>query len=329
MSWVTKIPKIELHVHLEGSIPLNALWVLMEKYGGDKDIRSIKELQSKFIYTDFPHFIETWVWKNQYLREYEDFTYIAEEVAKDFVDQNIVYAEMFHSPSDFFKQGLNAQQLVEAIRNGFNKVPDIQINLVPDLIRDFGPKIGMKTLHKIHEVKEYGVVGITIGGSEQSFPPEPYAEVYEKARDFGFKTSAHAGEAAGPDSVWGAIKALKVDRIGHGTSAIQDMELIDYFAKHQIPVEMCPISNLKTGSVTSIEEHPIRQYFEKGIPISINTDDPKMFGNSLADEYEMLIMKFGFTKNEIIQIQQQSIASSWASDSLKTELADRISNFSL
>ncbi|NIA18497.1 MAG: adenosine deaminase, partial [Simkaniaceae bacterium] len=103
MNWVHHIPKIELHVHLEGAIPIHALWTLMEKYGGDPKIKSIEELHAKFVYTDFPHFIDTWVWKNQFLREYEDFTYIAEEVAKDFVRQNIIYAEMFHSPSDFYK----------------------------------------------------------------------------------------------------------------------------------------------------------------------------------------------------------------------------------
>ena len=320
-NWFEKVPKLELHLHLEGAIPYGALWELVKKYGGEPFIPDLKSLKAKFQFRDFPHFIQTWIWKNQFLREYEDFAFIAEAVARDLAGQNIRYAEVFYTPSDFFRKGLETQKLTEAVRAGLSRVPKIEIALVADTCRDDGPRNAARVLSEINEIKNLGVIGITIGGSEQSYPPEPFAEAYEKARALGFHTSAHAGEAAGPESVWGAIRSLKVERIGHGTRAIEDKSLVDYIAEHRIPIEICLLSNLRTGVIKEIGRHPVRRYFERGIPISINTDDPKMFGNSLAEEYRLLATEFSFTRDEIRKIILQSIDSSWLPESRKRELA--------
>lgn len=323
-NWFSKIPKVELHLHLEGAIPHNALWELIKKYGGDYSVPTLESLEKKFEYRDFPHFIETWVWKNQFLREYEDFTFIAEQVAKGLSSQNILYTEIFYSPSDFLRHGLETQHLTEAIHKGFSRVSEIEIALVADMVRDFGPERAMITLNEVNEVKELNVVGIGIGGSEQEFPPAPFKGVYEMARKFGFYTSAHAGEAAGPESIWAAIHSLKVDRIGHGTRAREDESLLDYLVEHKIPLEMCPISNVRTGVVDSIKNHPIRDYFEKGIVLSINSDDPKMFGNSLAEEYRLLEEELGFSRDEIRSLILQSVQISWLSEEKKQNMIKRI-----
>ncbi|UCB50812.1 MAG: adenosine deaminase, partial [Deltaproteobacteria bacterium] len=167
-----------------------------------------------------------------------------------------------------------------------------------------------------------GVVGIGIGGLEQQFPPELFEEVYEKARQLGFHTSAHAGEAAGAASIWGAIRSLRVDRIGHGTRAEEDEALLDYLAEHRVPLEMCPISNVRTGVVPSLEEHPVRRYFERGIMVTINTDDPKMFGNSLAEEFLLLEGKLGFSRDEIRSLILQGIQAAWLSKDRKQQLVE-------
>lgn len=324
-SWYARIPKTELHLHLEGAIPLQALWELMQKYGGDAHVQSVESLQEKFIFRDFPHFIETWCWKNQFLREYEDFTFIAAAVAQDLLDQNIRYVEAFFSPPDFLKLGLELQPLTVAIRKGLDRVPGIKIALVADLVRDFGPQRGAQTLQEINEVQDEGVIGIGIGGSEQLFPPEPFAEVYDQARELGFHTSAHAGEVAGAKSIWGAIDVLKVDRIGHGTRAEEDPRLLDALKQREIPIEMCPMSNICTGSAESNEAHPVRRYFEHGLLISINTDDPKMFGNSLAQEYHLLAEVHGFNREEIKEVVLNGVRTSWLEDSPKAELMQEMS----
>jgi adenosine deaminase len=322
--WFEAVPKVELHLHLEGAIPLPALWELIRKYGGDASVPDFQALEAKFQFRDFPHFIQTWVWKNQFLREYDDFSLIAEAVARDLATQNIRYAEVIYSPSDFFSHNLKIPGLTAAIRAGLSKVSGIQINLVCDLVRDHGPQNAASSLAELVEVKPLGVIGLTIGGSEQDYPPEPFALVYEKARRMGFHTSAHAGEAAGPPSIWGAIQQLKVERIGHGTRAIEDPELVKYLVDHQIPLEVCPISNIKTRVVDHLKNHPVRKYFEAGLLISISTDDPRLFGNSLASEYNALVQELGFTRGEIKQLILAGVRSAWLPDDAKVKLIQEI-----
>jgi adenosine deaminase len=179
-SWYDRVPKTELHVHLEGAIPLDALWELVLKYGGTREVPDASALTARFSYRDFPHFIETWMWKNQFLREYEDFTFFSEAVARDLVSQNVRYAEITFSPSDFARHGLKTRELAESIRAGLTKVPEIEISLIADLVRNNGPENAARTLTEITEVKDLGIIGITIGGSEHDYPPGPLPAVYRR-----------------------------------------------------------------------------------------------------------------------------------------------------
>jgi adenosine deaminase len=321
-NWYERVPKVELHLHLEGAIPYGALWKLVNKYGGDPTVADLDALKQRFQYRDFPHFIETWMWKNQFLREYEDFTIIAEAVALDLTSQNIRYAEVFYSPPDFAYHGLKTQELTQAIRKGLDRVPEIEVALVADLVRGSGIENGAAVLKELIDVKDLGVIGIGIGGSEHDHPPEPYEEIYKQARQNGFRTSAHAGEAAGAESIWGAVLALKVDRIGHGTRATEDDALLDYLAEKQIPIEMCPLSNVCTGVVKSIDEHPVRDFFERGLLVTVNTDDPKMFNNSLAEEYQVLVERLGFSQDEIRTLILNAIQASWLPEEKKASLLE-------
>jgi len=320
MTWYSLIPKAELHVHLEGSIPHESLFELMKKYGGDPLAPDVAALAERFRYKDFPQFIERWIWKNQYLREYEDFTCIAESVARDFARQRILYAEMFFSPSSFARRGLAVQELTRAVRIGLSRVPEVHIDLIADLVRDFGPESEMVVLKQLYEVKDLGVLGIGIGGSEHKFPPAPFKPVYDEARRMGFHVNAHAGEALGAASVWDAIRYLQAERIGHGARAEEDPELVQYLAEHKIPLEMCPVSNVRTCVVGSLLQHPVRRYFEAGIIVTVNTDDPKMFQTSLAEEYRLLEQECGWTRAEICRLIQNAIESSWQSEEQKQAL---------
>jgi adenosine deaminase len=321
MTWYSLLPKVELHVHLEGAIPHSALFDLIQKYGGDPSVPDVTALARRFEYTNFPQFIEAWSWKNEFLREYEDFSHIAELTARDMANQNIRYAEMFYSPSLFVRHGLEVQELTHAVRAGLLRVPEIEISLVADLVRDYGPESEMKTLKGLSEVKGDGVIGIGIGGSEHEFPLEPFKSLYEEALLMGFHINAHAGEAKGPESIWEAIRHLHVERIGHATRAHEDPELLDYLGEHGIPLELCPVSNVRTGVVSAITEHPIRDYFDRGLIISVNTDDPKMFGTALEQEFELLVDSCAFKRQEICELILLGIESSWLSEDRKKLLA--------
>jgi adenosine deaminase len=321
MSWFDEVPKVELHVHLEGAIPHEGLFDLVQKYGGDPSVPDVAALAKRFEYKDFAQFIATWSWKNQFLRAYEDFSHVAELVARDFTRQGIRYAETFFSPSLFVRhRGLDVQKLTEAVRTGLSRATGVEVGLIADLVRDYGPKSEMTILNQLKDVRNLGVVGIGIGGSEHEYPPGPFAPLYAEARRIGFHTNAHAGEAAGAESMWAAIVDLQVERIGHGVRAREDPRLVQFLADHRIPLEMCPVSNLRTKAVRCVAEHPLRQYFQAGVPVTVNTDDPKMFQTSLAEEYRLLEQECGFTKAEICRLILTAIEASWLPEDRKTKL---------
>jgi adenosine deaminase len=322
--WFDRLPKVELHLHLEGAIPLDALWALVRKYGGDAEVADPAALERRFRFRDFSHFIDTWVWKNGFLRELDDFAFIAEAVARDLAAQRVRYAEVFFSPPDFLRHGLRPAPLTAAIRRGLDRAPQIEVALIGDLVRDFGPQRAERCLAELAEASELGVIGVGLGGSEQSHPPEPFAAVFAEARRRGLHTTAHAGEAAGAASVWGALRALQVERIGHGTRAEEDPDLVRHLVERRVPLELCPISNVRTAVVPTLEAHPIGRYQQAGVVVTVNTDDPKMFGTSLADEYRALALRLGFSRAEIRALVEQAATASWLPEERRRSLLDEL-----
>jgi adenosine deaminase len=306
--WLATLPKAELHLHLEGAIPLDALWGLIEKYGSDPSVPTREDLPQRLTYADFPAFIDAWIWKNGFLREYEDFTYIAEAVAQSLARQHIRYAEIFFAPSRFAHLGLSTHGLAQAIRRGLDRVPATEIWLIPDLVRDHGPQQAARTLREVAEVRDCGIVGIGMGGSEHLHPPEPFAQVYADARALGLRTSVHAGEAAGAESVRGALEVLAVDRIGHATRAEEDPSLVALLAERRVPIELCPLSNVATGVVAEIRLHPVRRYQDLGLV--------------LTEEYAVLHERFGFSAEEIRQLVLNAVQAAWRPECRGPPLAE-------
>jgi adenosine deaminase len=317
-----RCPKVELHLHLEGAIPLDTLWAIIQDHGGDPDVPTIDALRAKFAYTDFPHFIDTWWWITGYLRTTDDFTRAAEAVACHLAAQHIVYAEASFSPTDFARHGLTPQELAMAIRTGLDRVDGTRVTLNCDLVRDPGPERAATTLAAILEVAEdAGIRGITIGGSEQDHPPEPFAEVYATAAAAGLRRTAHAGEAAGPDSVWGAIRSLGVARIGHGVRSVEDPELVEYLVATQLPLEVCPTSNLRTGIAPDWERHPVASLLGAGANVTISTDDPALFHCDLAGELREVGRRFGADPE---RLTLAAVAASWLDETEQAALASHV-----
>jgi adenosine deaminase len=323
--WLERVPKVELHLHLEGAIPHQALWQLICKYGGDPLTPSLESLPGRFVYRDFPDFIDRWMWKQGFLREAADYELVGAAVASELARQRIVYAEAFYTPADVAAVGLSTQEVSLGLRRGLASVAGVEVALIVDLCRDYGPAVGARTFAEVAEVAaEAGVIGIGLGGSEQRFPPEQFAPVYERAHAAGLRTTAHAGEVVGPESVWGAVRALRVDRIDHGTRAVEDPALMAYLAERRVPVTSCPSSNVATGAVASLESHPIRRFLDAGLVVSIGTDDPAMFGLSLAGEFAALQSRVGLTDADVRRLMLNAVESCWLPEERKSDLRTRV-----
>jgi adenosine deaminase len=315
--FIREIPKVELHIHLEGAIPLDTLLGLIRRKGTEPAIISVDDLRRKLTYVDFESFIDLWTWKNTFIETEHDFEQIAYDVLRDLDRQNVKYVELTYSPGDYWKQGLSVQKITECIIQGKHKAADdfgIRCELILDLIRDHGPEAGMERLDQLGSYLGKGLVGIGLGGREQEFPPEPYEAVYKEARRRGFRLTAHAGEAAGADSVWGAIDRLGVERVGHGTRAYEDLDLLSQLKDRRIPLEMCVISNVRTRVCESIETHPIRRYYDEGLIVTVNSDDPTMFNTSVTQECRALVQQLGFTVGELRHLCLNAIEASFMSE---------------
>ena len=311
------MPKVELHLHLEGAIPPDAMWELVSRHGGDPEVPGPEELAARFEFTDFAHFIRVWEWKLKFHDTLDDYAFLAAAVAADLRRQGHVYVEAFVSPTD---SPLEPAEMLRAVRQGLDEVHGIEIALIPDLVRDTGPELAMRTLEAVIGVaQEAGVIGITIGGSEQLHPPEQFAPVYQRAREAGLRLTAHAGEAAGPESVRRAIDDLGVDRIGHGVRAVEDWALLRRLVELQIPLEVCPTSNVRTRVAAAMTEHPIRTLIDEGAFVTLNTDDPAMFGCTLAGEYAA-VESLGYDDETMRLLSENAIDASWASPARKRQL---------
>lgn len=319
-TFVARIPKIELHLHLEGAISPDTLLELISRSTLEDSVKNMNDLQDKLSYRNFAHFIETWIWKNQFIRDARDFEKIGYNVLRDLSQQNIKYVEAFYSPGDFEKQELSIKDITLNLLKAAQQAQSdfgIQCRYIIDLVRDDGPKAGMQRLDEVTPFLDQGVIGIGLGGSEQDYPAIDWIDVYKEARKRGFRLTAHAGEVAGPESVWSVINDLKVERVGHGLRSSEDPNLVAHLAETKIPLEMCPISNLKTGVVSSLSDHPIMKFLEQDIMVTINSDDPTLFNTSLTQEFNALIDELDVSLDDIKKLTLNAIESSFMTNDEK------------
>ncbi|MBN1354724.1 adenosine deaminase [bacterium] len=314
------IPKTELHIHLEGAIPNSLLFEFIERGCGNHTIRRPEDLDEKFRYESLEHFLKIWNWKNQFIRRLDDFTRIAFEVLKKLNTHNVKYAEVFASPSDHTERGLTATGITRALIDGIREAErtlGIRCRLIADLVRNYGAENAMICLDDLTPCLGDTLVGIGLGGGERDGPAELFETVFTEARKRGFRITVHAGEAMGPESIWSALKLLGAERIGHGLTAVRDPELMEYLKTNRIPLECCIISNTKTRVCPSLDRHPVRRFFDAGLMVTVNSDDPVMFGCSIIDEYAVLSREFGFGLDELKQVSMNGIEASFMTDDEK------------
>lgn len=319
---IKALPKVEQHIHIVGSTrPETLLW-LAEKSGLDIPYKTLEDVHKFFQYRDFPHFISAYCTVVDCITEENQFERITYEMLENDARCNVRYVEASFSAPDHVLRGLDYGSMIDAINKGVSRARQdfgVECNIRVDIVRNYGPKVGMKVLEWI-ENKPDNIVSIDLGGSEERFPPKPFASVYRKAKKMGLHLVAHAGEAAGPDSIRDSVNFLNVEHVGHGVAAAEDLMLMEHLRKKGITIEACPVSNVKTGVVPSLELHPIKTFLEKGLNVTVNSDDPSMFSTDMNNEYLQLHQKLGLSVYELFKLSLNAVDSIFISEEKRIKM---------
>jgi aminodeoxyfutalosine deaminase len=282
---MTPAPKIELHVHLEGTVRPNTLRAIAKR----NDYALPDDLESLYRFRDFAHFIEVWILTTNALRTAKDFRQVVTDYARDAASHGAVYLEAIFSPAERVVRGVDWDEIFSGYCDGAQEARElhgVEVRLTPDIFRGATPEQAEQVVRHSAMYRDRGVVAVGLGGLEAEYPPEPYEPAFTLAKSLGLASVPHAGEAAGPPSVRGALEALGADRLRHGIRSVEDPGLVAELAGRGTVLDVCPLSNLRTGVVESLENHPLPQLVAAGVRCSISTDDPAMFDTDLTRDYE-------------------------------------------
>jgi len=288
--FIAQMPKAELHLHLEGSVEPETLHEL-------DPATPVEEFRAIYRYADFDAFLKAFAVVGKRLRTPADYALITQRLLERLAAQNVRYAEIIVAAGVVLWKGQEFGPIFEAIREAAVGSP-VEVRWILDAVRQFGAAPAMRVAELAAERVDCGVVAFGIGGSEARGPAEWFGDVFRFARGAGLHLTAHAGESEGPESIRAALE-LGAERIGHGIAAARDEALLFHLRERDIPLEVCITSNVVTGVVGRIEEHPVRRLFDAGVPIVLNTDDPAMFGCTLVGEYRLAAGQFGFSEEEL------------------------------
>ncbi len=317
-SFALSLPKAELHLHLEGSIDPVDLLELRQRHGKSS---SPEAIQALYHYQDFPSVLSAFKDITEVRRPGDDYEFITYRLMQKLKAENVLHAEVYVSVGVCLWRKLDFADIFDGLERGRQRgTRDFGVSLlwIFDAVRQLGPGAAQEVFELAVRGRDRNVIAVGIGGDEQKAPPELFREAYAYAADHGLHLTAHAGENVGAESVWGALN-LRAERIGHGLAIAQDPELAEELAQRQVPIEICLSSNLLTGCCARTADHPLRRYFDEGLMITLNTDDPSMFHTTLSREYQLAQDHFAFTDEHLRELARNSFEASFLSTEKKLE----------
>lgn len=330
--FVAAVPKIHLHCHLEGALRAETFLDLTEGYGlstryvPGQEVDGPREIDAVYRFADFREFLLTFAAVSRALKTPDDYARLAREFVEDARAQNVIYGELFVSPSvwRFFNPELDVREAFAAIHGELRAAEAVGMSfrLIADVTRNFGLESAMQTAQEALALADYGVIGIGLGGDEARFPAELFEDVFAFAGANGLHRVAHAGEAAGAQSVRAAIDVLGAERIGHGVRALEDPSVVELLVERRIPLEVCPTSNFLTGAVGPEHPHPFVELDRAGVLLAIDADDPTLFGTSITQEYAYVAQHAG--RDALYRLIGQAVDASFLDGPEKRALHARV-----
>jgi aminodeoxyfutalosine deaminase len=326
-AFIAGLPKAELHVHHVGSASPRIVAELAARHPDSGVPHDPEALRDYFTFTDFAHFIEIYLSVVDLLRDAEDVRLLTFEVARDLARQQVRYAELTVTPYSHTRRGIPAGAFLEAIedaRIAAEKELDVVLRWTFDIPGEAGLPAAEETTRIATESGPDGLLSFGLGGPEIGVPRAQFKPYFDKAIAAGLHSVPHAGETTGPETVWDALTSLRAERIGHGTSSVRDPRLLEHLAENRIPLEVCPTSNVATRAVEDLDEHPLRELVEAGVLVTVNSDDPPMFGTDLNTEYAIAARLLSLDAAGIAALARNAVRASFMEESGKARLGEEI-----
>ncbi|MEU3605846.1 adenosine deaminase [Streptomyces sp. NPDC035033] len=330
--FIAGLPKAELHVHHVGSASPRIVSELAARHPDSKVPTDPEALADYFTFTDFAHFIDVYLSVVDLVRTPEDVRLLTFEVARDMARQNIRYAELTITPYSSTRRGIDERAFMAAIEDA-RKAAEAEFGTVLRWCFDIPGEAGLEAAEETARlatadgVRPEGLVSFGLGGPEIGVPRPQFKPYFDRARAAGLRSVPHAGETTGPQTVWDAIRELGAERVGHGTSSVRDPELLAYLAEHRIALEVCPTSNIATRAVATLDEHPIRAMADAGVLVTVNSDDPPMFGTDLNNEYAVAARLLGLDERGLAALAKNAVEASFLDPAGKARLAAEIDTY--
>ncbi len=297
-SFIRAMPKVELHVHLEGSIRPETLLRLARRNRVELPFYTVAELRQWYKFRDFPHFVDIYVKISSCLKTADDIELIAREFLIGQAEQNIQYSEPTYTAYTIFQHcDISFDDQFAALRRArvwAERELGVTMNVIVDIAREVEPKVGITTAEQVIKQFGNGVCALGLGGYEVGHPPEKFRDAFDKVNRAGIPCILHAGETGGAESIWSALRVANSRRIGHGVRCLEDESLVAYLRRYQIPLEVCPTSNICLNVAPNLAQHPIQKLIDAGLYVTLNSDDPPMFNTTLTDEFLKCADAFGW-----------------------------------
>ncbi|MEV1147630.1 adenosine deaminase [Micromonospora sp. NPDC049799] len=327
-TFIAGLPKVELHVHHVGSASPRIVAELAARHEGRTPVPADPAaLADYFVFRDFAHFIELYLSVVDLVRDPEDVWILTHEVARELARQQVRYAELTVTPYSHVHRGIPAPAFCEAIEDARKRAAadfGIELRWCFDIPGEAGLPAAEETLRISLEERPDGLISFGLGGPEIGVPRPQFKPYFDQARAAGLRSVPHAGETTGPQTVWDALRDLGAERIGHGISAAEDPELLAYLAEHRIALEVCPTSNVRTRAVATIDEHPLRRLVDAGVLVTVNSDDPPMFGTTLNDEYAVAARLLGVGPEGLAALAKDAVSASFLDTGGKQRISAEI-----
>lgn len=328
-NFINGIPKAELHVHIEGTFEPELMFEIAQRNNINIKYKSIDELREAYNFNNLQDFLDIYYAGASVLIHEQDFYDMTWAYMEKLHPQNVLHAEIFFDPQTHTDRGIQFSTVITGIHNALlnaEKKFGMSAKLIMCFLRHLDEEQAFQTLEQSLEYKDL-IVAVGLDSSEVGHPPSKFQRVFKKAQAEGFLTVAHAGEEGPPEYVWEALKLLNVARIDHGNRALEDDTLVQLLAQKQIPLTVCPLSNLKLRVVDKLENHPLKKMMNKNLLVTINSDDPSYFGGQLNDNYLKLAKALSLTTDDIYQLAKNSFTASFLSDTEKQNYIKKVDDY--